>query len=134
MDHNKLWKILKEMGILDHLTCLLRNLHAGQEARIRTRHGRMDWFQIENGAHQTVCGHPAYLTYMQSQFSSVTQLCPTLCDRMDCSTPGLPIHQQLLEFTLTHIHQVSDAIRPSYPLSSLSPPTFNLSQHQDLFQ
>ena len=66
MDYNKLWKILKEMGILHHLTCLLRNLHAGQEARIRTRHGKMDWFQIETGARQTAYGHPAYLTYMQS--------------------------------------------------------------------
>ena len=68
------------------------------------------------------------------QFISVTQLCPTLCDPMDCSTPGLPIHHQLLEFTQTHVHWVSDAIQPSHPLSSPSPPTFNLSQHQDLFQ
>ena len=66
VDHNKPWKILKEMGILDHLTCHLRNLHAGQEARIRTRRGKTDCFQIEKGAHQTVCGHPAYVTYMQS--------------------------------------------------------------------
>ena len=52
MDHNKLWKILKEMGIPDYLTCLLRNLHAGQEARVRTGHGTTDWFQIEKGVHQ----------------------------------------------------------------------------------
>ena len=52
VDHNKLWKILKEMGIPDHLTCLLRNLYAGQEARVRTRHGTSNWFQIGNGAHQ----------------------------------------------------------------------------------
>ena len=52
MDHNKLWKILKEMGILDHLTCLLRNLYAGQEARVRTGHGTTDWFQIRKGVHQ----------------------------------------------------------------------------------
>ena len=52
MDHNKLWKILKEMGIPDHLTCLLRNLYAGQEATARTRHGTMDWFQIGKGVHQ----------------------------------------------------------------------------------
>ena len=68
-----------------------------------------------------------------TQFSSVTQSCPTLCDPMDFSTPGLPVHQ-LLEFTQTHVHWVSDAIQPSYPLSSPSPPTFNLSQHQGLFQ
>ena len=66
------------------------------------------------------------------QFSSVTQLCPTLCDPMDCSTPGLPVHHQLQEFTQTHVHWVSDAIQPSHPLSSTSPSTFNLSQHQGL--
>ena len=64
------------------------------------------------------------------QFSSVTQLCPTLCDPMDCSRPGLPVHHQLPEFTQTHVHRVSDAIQPSHPLSSPSPPTFNLSQHR----
>ena len=68
------------------------------------------------------------------QFSSVAQSCPTLCDPMDFSTPGLPVHHQLLEFTQTHVHWVGDAIQPSHPLSSPSPPTFNLSQHQDLFQ
>ena len=60
------WKILKEMGIPDHLTCLLRNLHAGQEATVRTGHGSTDWFQIENEVVKAVYGHPAYLTYMQS--------------------------------------------------------------------
>ena len=60
--------------------------------------------------------------------------CPTLCDPMNHSTPGLPVHHQLLEFTQTHIHQVGDAIQPSHPLSSPSPPTFNLSQHQGLFK
>ena len=69
-----------------------------------------------------------------SQFSSVAQPCSTLCDPMDCNTPGLPVHHQLLEFTQTHVHWVSDAIQPSHPLSSLSPPAFNLSQHQGLFQ
>ena len=68
------------------------------------------------------------------QFSSIIQLCPTLCDPMDCSTPGLPVHHQLPEFTQTHVHWVSDAIQPSYPLSSPSPPTLNLSQHQGLFK
>ena len=60
VDHNKLWKILKEMGIPDHLTCILRNLNAGQEATVRTRHGTTD----ENV--KAVCCHPAYLTYMQN--------------------------------------------------------------------
>ena len=68
------------------------------------------------------------------QFSSVAQSCPTLCDPMNCSTPGLPVHHQLLEFTQTHIHRVGDAIQPSYPLSSPSPPAPNPSQHQRLFQ
>ena len=66
------------------------------------------------------------------QFSSVTQLCPTLWHPTDCSTPGLPVHHQLPEFTQTHVHRVADAIQPSDPLSSTSPPAFNLSQHQSL--
>ena len=65
-------------------------------------------------------------------FSSVHQSCPTLCDPMNCSTPGLPVHHHLPEFTQTHVHWVSDAIQPSHPLSSPSPPAFNLSQHQGL--
>ena len=64
VDHNKLWKTLKEMGIPDQLTCLLRNLCAGQEAIVRTRHGIMDWFQIGKGLRKGC--HPTYLTYMQS--------------------------------------------------------------------
>ena len=80
--------------------------------------------------------HPAYLTYMQSsvQFRSVAQSCPTLCDPMDCSRPGFPVHHQLLELAQTHVHWVGDAIQPSHPLSSPFPPAFNLSQHQGLFQ
>ena len=68
------------------------------------------------------------------QFSSVTQSCLTLCDPMDCSTPGFPVHHQLLELIKTHVHWVGDAIQPSHPLSSPFPPAFNLSQHQGLFQ
>ena len=68
------------------------------------------------------------------QFSSVTQSCPTLCDSMNRSTPGLPVHHQHLEFTQTHIHRVRDAIQPSHPRSSPSLPALNLSQHQGLFQ
>ena len=69
-----------------------------------------------------------------NQFSSVTQSCPTLRDHMNCSTPGLPVHHQLPEFTQTHVHRVSDAIQPSHPLSSPSPPAPNPSQLQSLFQ
>ena len=67
-------------------------------------------------------------------FSSATEPCPTLCGPTDCSMPGLPVHHQLPEPTQTHVHWVSDAIQPSHPLSSPSPPTFNLSQHQGLFK
>ena len=67
-------------------------------------------------------------------FSSVAQSCPTFWDLMNCSTPGLPVHYQLPESTQTHVHQVSDAIQPSHPLSSPSPPALNLSQHQGLFK
>ena len=67
-------------------------------------------------------------------FSSVAQSCPILCDLMNCSTPGFPVHQQLPELTQTHAHWVSDAIQPSHPLSSPSLPTLNLSQHQSLFK
>ena len=75
-----------------------------------------------------------YILYALYMFSSVAQSCPTLCNPMDCSTPVFPVHHQLLEFAQTHVHRVSDAIQPSHPLSSPSPPAFNLSQHQSLFQ
>ena len=68
------------------------------------------------------------------QFSSVAQSCPTLFDPMNCSTPGLPVHHQLPEFTQTQVHRVGDAFQPSHPLSSPSPPAPNPSQHQSLFQ
>ena len=66
VDHNKLWKILKEMGIPDHLICLLRNLYAGQEATVRTGHRTTDWFYLEKEYVKAVYCHPVYLTYMQS--------------------------------------------------------------------
>ena len=66
VDHNELWKILKQMGIPGHLTCLLRNLYADQETTVRTGHGTTDWFQIKKGVCQGYKLYPAYLTYMQS--------------------------------------------------------------------
>ena len=75
-----------------------------------------------------------YFSLDHQSVSSVTQLCPTLCDPMDCSMPGFPVHHQLLELTQTYVHQIGDAIQPSHPLSFLSPPAFNLSQCQGLFQ
>ena len=68
------------------------------------------------------------------QFSSAAQLCPTLCDPMECNTPDFPVHHQLPELAQTHIRRLGNAIEPSHPLSSPSPPAFNLSQHQGLFQ
>ena len=81
-----------------------------------------NWYSVEN------------YSRLKVQFSSVTQSCPALCDHMDCGTPGLSVHHQLPEFTQTHVHLVVDAIQQSHPLSSPSPPTFNLSRHQGLFQ
>ena len=83
---------------------------------------------VINRKNQPIWNHEVY------QFSSVPQSCLTLCDPMNHSTPGLPVHHQLPEFTQTHIHQVSDAIQPSHPLSSPSPPAPKPSQHQSLFQ
>ena len=79
---------------------------------------------------------PAWLgvAWPSELISSVAQSCPTLCNSMDCSTPGLPVHHQLPEFTQTHVCRVSDAIQPSHSLSSPSPPSFSLSQHQGLFR
>ena len=210
MDHNKLWKILQKMGIPDHLTCLFRNLYAGQEATVRTGYGTTDCFQIGKGECQGYILSPCLFNlhaahnmlrmkldeaharikiavrninnlrnaddttpmaeseeqlrsllkvkvkeesekvglkpkiqkkkimasgFISSvQFSSVTQSCPTLCNPMNHSMPGLPVHHQLLEFTQTHIHQVGDAIQPSHPLSAPFPPAPNPSQHQSLFQ
>ena len=98
------------MGIPDHLTSLLRNLYVGEEATVRSGHGTTDHIR------------------------SVAQLCPTLCDPMNRSMPGLPVHHQLPEFAQTHVHRVSDAIQPSHPLLSPSPPALNLSQNQGLFK
>ena len=83
-----------------------------------------------------LCPPLVYLFYCSKLHSvhSVTQSCPTLCDPMNRSTPGLPVHHQLPEFTQTHVHRVSDAIQPSNPLLSPSPPAPNPSQHQSLFQ
>ena len=75
-----------------------------------------------------------HVSHVSAQFSSVAQLCPALCNLMDCSMLGFPVHQQLLELTQTHVYQVGDPIQPFHPLSSPSPPAFSLSQHRGLFQ
>ena len=89
----------------------------------------LTWYHI-----YTICNLTIYTYDLLVQFSSVTQSCPTLCDNMNRSMPGLPIYHQLLEFTQIHVHRVGDAIQPSHPLSSPSPPAPNPSQHQGLFQ
>ena len=85
---------------------------------------------------QFICGFLTFIAFFQYsvQFSSVTQSSPTLCDPMNRSTPGLPVHHQLPEFTQTYVHWVGDAIQPSHPLSPPSPPAPNASQHQGIFQ
>jgi len=116
VDHNKLWNVLKEMGIPDHLTYLLRYLSAGQEATVRTRCRTTDWFLIETGVHKGCISLPCFFNLyaeyimwnagldeaqagIKIQFSSVAQSCPILFDPMNCSTPGLPVHHQVLEST-----------------------------------
>ena len=86
----------------------------------------MQWVQIINSQRFTY--------FLLFQFSSVAQSCLTLCYPMDCNTPGFPVHHQLLELAQTHVRQVGDAIQPFHPLLSPSPPAFNLSQAQGLFQ
>ena len=91
-------------------------------------------FYFGNRLHSVNINHsPIFILLPSVQFSSVTQSCQTLCDPMDCRTPGLPVHHQLLELAQTHVHWVGDAIQPSHPLLSPSPPAFNLSQHHGLF-
>ena len=101
--------------------------HSQRQGTQGMEEAHAEWKFIENLSQWCSC-------FWSVQISSVTQSCPTLCDPMDCSTPGLPVHHQLTELTQTHVHWVSDAIQPSHPLLSPSPPAFSLSQHQGLFQ
>ena len=95
-------------------------LFASEEWINRDMAGFYPWFRISFFSHCRCC--------------SGSKSCPTLCDPMDYSTPGFSVHHQLWELAQTHVHRVSDTIQPSHPLSSPSPPAFNLSQHQGLFQ
>ena len=94
-------------------------------------HGSITSWQTEGEKVEAVTG---FIFFSSVQFSSVAQSCLTLCDPMSRSTPGLPVHHQLPEFTQTCVHRISDAIQPSRPRSSPSPPAPNPSQHQSLFQ
>ena len=102
----------------------------GESHGQRSQAGYSPWGCKESDTTKEQSTHP----YNPLQFSSVAQSCPTLCNPMNRSTPGIPVHHQLPEFTHTHGHRVSDAIQPSHPLLSPSPPAPNPSQHQSLFQ
>ena len=146
--HNKLWKILQQMGIPEQQICLLRNRYTGQEATVRTRHGTADWFQIGRGVCQghilSPCLFNLYAEYIMRNtgleeaqagskisgrnISSVQFSRSVVSDSlhpMNCSVPSLPVHHQLPEFAQTHVHWVSDAIQSSHPLSSPSLPAPN---------
>ena len=97
-------------------------------------HIHINWQNYRSHSFTLKLGHKSNIKYKYSQFSSVAQSCPTICDPMDCSTPGLPVHHQPPDFTQAHVHWVSYAIQPSHPLLPPSPPSFNLSQHQGLFK
>ena len=105
---------------------------------IQTEYAKEDWeMGLVDSKYQHQYQHLFNKTnavIRSDQIRSVAQSCPTLCDPMNHSTPGLPVQHQLPEFTETHVHRVSDAIQPSHPLSSPSPPAPNPSQHQSLFQ
>ena len=111
--------------------CLVLTVASWPAYRYPQEAGQVVWYShLFDNFPQFVVVH----TLKCFQFSSVAQSCPTLGDAMNCSTSGLPVHHQLLEFTQTHVHRVGDAIQPSHPLSSPSPPAPNPSQHQGLFK
>ena len=140
-----MWKLLSHVQLCDSMDYTVRRIH---QARIlecvafpfsRVSSQPRDQTQVSCIASRfftswaTIyiqCTHTLY----NVQLSSFAQSCPTLCNPMDYSTPGFPVHHQLLELVQTHVHGDGDAIQPSHPLLSPSPPTFNLSQHHGLFQ
>ena len=143
------------MKIPDHLIYLLQNLYAGQEATVRSDKEQWIGTILGNEYVKAVYFHPAYLTFMQSTLcempgwmnhklesrllqqisvSSVAHSCPTLCDPIDGNMTGFPVHHQPLELTQIHVHHIGEAIQSSHPPSSPSPPAFNLSWYQGLFQ
>ena len=122
---------------LDHSIPLTLGAPAQSMHDLELAWGRSPWMlhlhsinEMKNPLESTVCKN----SLQTIKLSSVTQCWPNLCNLTNRSTPGLPVHHQLPESTQTHVHWVGDAIQPTYPLSSSSPPTFNLSQHQALFQ
>jgi len=124
---------VKYIQMLFQLVCLMSS-----SSKSRYAHGQNVLYVTVPGAPRIpILGDSVKVGCMSAcsvQFGSVPQSCPALCNPMDCSTPGFPVHHQLPELAQTHVHRVGDAIQPSHPLSSPSPPALNLSQHQDLFQ
>ena len=124
---------VKYIQMLFQLVCLMSS-----SSKSRYAHGQNVLYVTVPGAPRIpILGDSVKVGCMSAcsvQFGSVPQSCPALCNPMDCSTPGFPVHHQLPELAQTCIHQVSDAIQPSHPLLSPSPPAFDLSQHQSLFQ
>ena len=138
LDHNKLWKILEEMGIPDHLICLLKNLYAAQDATVRTRHGMTDWFKIGKGICQGCILSPS-LFNIYAEFSSVQMLShiwlfvtPWTVARQTCCPSPIPgVYSNACPLNSI---QPSSHLMSSHPLLSPSPLAFNLSQHQGLFK
>ena len=116
----------KTFILVTYKTGLFMYFRSWQTFSVENRTVNTFWFMAQEVQLELFC--------ISVQFSSVAQLCLTLYDTMNHSMPGLPVHHQLLEFTQTHVHRVSDAIQPSHPLMSPSPPAPNPSQHQILFQ
>ena len=137
-----MWKIQNSQPLLvgkeNRAVTLENNLSASQKIQhkvtIWPRNSTPGYTLKKYKKHKPLIQKDTFPHHHVHQFSSVAQLCPTLCDPMNCSTPGLPVHHQLPESTQIHVHWVGDAIQPSHPLSSPSPPALNLSQHQDLFK
>ena len=127
----------KELCPVASRGCILQNYCTMSQPRYsHWSNQNKEQFHHQKITHGTFYRHTYFppVVNVSDQFSSVTQLCPTLWDSMDCSTPGFPVHHQLPELAQTHDHQVSDAIKPSHLLSSPSPPAFSISQDQSQFQ
>ena len=127
------WNVKNDRVISVHFQGIPFNITViqGYSLASNAEEAEVDWFYEDQQDLELTLKKDVFFII---QFSSVAQSCPTLCDPMNCSTPGLPVHDQLPEFTQTHVHWVGDAIQPSHPLSSPFPPAPNPSQHQSLFQ
>ena len=121
-------------NLWDTAEAVLRRKFIAIQAFLKKEENNLTYHLKELGKEEQTKPEVSNREKVNVQFSSVTQLCPTLCDPMNHSTPGLPVHHQLPVFTETHVHRVSDAIQTSHPLSSPFPPALNPSQHRSLFQ